>query len=265
MINCLSHIKKMKIQIVSDIHFDTRNPTNSFSKFVSPSGDILCLAGDIGSPILDRKTYTYFLKFCSDNFKYVLLVPGNHEYYGDYKMSDVIKALQNIVGLFSNVILLDNSVFEIEDYVFIGSTLWSYIPPDKEGIVKKKVMSFRVIPEMTIKKSNELFNKNYMFILENIKKYTGKKICVITHHAPVMEGTLEDYYIDSKSQLNCAYANNLNSLVNKCDLWICGHTHRCNTFKVGKCAVILNCYGHEETFEHLFSNRLYYEDGKVFN
>ena len=67
----------VRIQYASDIHLEIR--PSKFRRILTPVGDILILAGDIGHPF--RRTYAQFLDWCSRNFKHVILVPGNHEYY----------------------------------------------------------------------------------------------------------------------------------------------------------------------------------------
>src|SRR6056300_571740 len=71
----------VRIQIASDLHIEYDNdgivdPLN----YITPSADVLVLAGDIGSFYKYEQLHN-FLSRISEYFKYVIYVPGNHEYY----------------------------------------------------------------------------------------------------------------------------------------------------------------------------------------
>jgi hypothetical protein len=59
----------MKVQILSDLHLD--NGTKSFDDVLSPVGDVLCLLGDVGSPM--NSMYSAFIDHCALNFQQVSL------------------------------------------------------------------------------------------------------------------------------------------------------------------------------------------------
>ncbi len=127
----------MKFQIISDIHLEF------ISDFkIEPKCDNLILAGDIGYP--HDIDYKFFINCCSDKFKNVFLILGNHEFYNcDNSKVRTISEIKSIVKSFlpENVYLLDNNiVYLTEDNTvstikpnstsgrfvkIIGSTLWS--------------------------------------------------------------------------------------------------------------------------------------------
>ena len=94
----------MKIQYCSDLHIDYNGikGKNLFRKFVStrPQADILILAGDIAEAI-NEELYSSFINYCCKNFKHVILVSGNHEYYNS-SILDVDKFLKSLELSFSN-------------------------------------------------------------------------------------------------------------------------------------------------------------------
>ena len=90
------------------------------------------MAGDIGSLYRYDQLYNFLSKL-SLKFKYVLYVPGNHEFYtmNDYKplpfriLANRLYQLENSI---SNLYILNKSSVIIENICFIGATLWSKVP-----------------------------------------------------------------------------------------------------------------------------------------
>jgi Icc-related predicted phosphoesterase len=124
----------MKVAITSDIHLEfadwyPSNPENA---------DVLILSGDIlvateleklqqdPQKILDHyrgERFRNFLIACKQNYKHVVYIMGNHEHYhGDFAVSaNVLRKECNDIGIF----FLDTECVKIEDYTFIGGTLWT--------------------------------------------------------------------------------------------------------------------------------------------
>jgi DNA repair exonuclease SbcCD nuclease subunit len=124
----------MKIAVCSDVHLEfgqLQLENDSDAEVLVLSGDI-CTAVDLRhtDSILSsakRDRYFEFFTACSRNFPHVVYILGNHEHYhGDYATSaDVIKnALNTVLGL-DNIHILDKEVWEHNDYVFVGGTLWT--------------------------------------------------------------------------------------------------------------------------------------------
>ena len=132
----------LKIQFMSDLHLE-------FATMPVPEvlGDVLVLAGDIhlGANALP------WIEQCAKEFKDVIYILGNHEYYGQkmwklpnnitaslagYSMDDPkwpdAETLPKPTKLFeplTNVHFLDNECIEIDGVNFIGTTLWSIAAP----------------------------------------------------------------------------------------------------------------------------------------
>ena len=74
----------MKIQYASDIHMEL----SYNSRFINSmpfefTVDVLVFAGDIGYLRDNTLPNMKFLEWASANYREVLLVPGNHEFYGN--------------------------------------------------------------------------------------------------------------------------------------------------------------------------------------
>lgn len=74
----------MKIQYCSDLHMEFRENMR-FMKSLPflPVGDVLVIAGDVGylaDKILPRLN---FWKWAAENYRQVLMIAGNHEFYNN--------------------------------------------------------------------------------------------------------------------------------------------------------------------------------------
>lgn len=220
------------LQIISDLHLEHRSGPVDYLEFLKPSADVLALLGDIGSP--DDPKLVHFLDWCSSHFQHVLYVPGNHEYYsptGD-SHDHIHRKILGICQRFPNIHLLDNKVFEVEDVVFVGSTLWSDIPESKDAFLTNYMNDFRMIfvspnQPMMPHHSRAEFAKNKAFLEQTItmQKGNGKKIVVLTHHAPSFEGTSAPQHAASDSRFAFASKLSCTHALGTIRLWGCGHTH----------------------------------------
>ena len=109
---------------MSDLHLEF--PENSIflkQNEIPVTGEILVLAGDIFYLKDKIAPRAKFWKWASENYRQVLIVPGNHEYYN---YSDVMeRGLQWKWMLRKNVGYYQNQVVSIDDTDFVLSTLWS--------------------------------------------------------------------------------------------------------------------------------------------
>jgi predicted phosphodiesterase len=144
----------MKIAICSDVHLEfgqleLQNTQNA--EVLVLSGDI-CTAVDLrvtDSILSSAKTDRYldFFYACARNFPHVVYIMGNHEHYhGDYATSagylrDTMKQCGN------NIHFLDKEVWELDDHVFIGGTLWTDMNGEDEmtmNHVQRRMNDFQI-------------------------------------------------------------------------------------------------------------------------
>lgn len=121
----------MKIQYMSDLHMEFQENSRYLKNNELPvTGDVLVLAGDIFYLRDKVAPLTKFWKWASENYRQVLIVPGNHAYYN---YSDVMERGQQWRWIFwENVGYYQNQVVRIDDTDFVLSTLWSRISPNDE-------------------------------------------------------------------------------------------------------------------------------------
>lgn len=215
----------LSFQIAFDLHIEYKNDEvpDPFV-YIEPKAEILILAGDIGSFYKFDQLKTFLSLLCQQ-FKTVLYIPGNHEYYtvaGIYpkRMEDLLECFMTLEKEFNNFFILNRTSIQIGDVCIVGCTLWSHcIIPLPKYIVRIKHMDTAVY--------NTLHNQDVLFINKAIAycKQKSLKLLVITHHAPTYDVTSS--FSNKKKSYSSLYASNLNHLLSsdKVHTWVCGHVH----------------------------------------
>lgn len=243
----------MKFQIASDIHLEIleidegfQHTDETFEFIIEPQAPILVLAGDILTP--NTKCMTAFLDWCSRKFEHTLWIMGNHEYY-----TPIVMKMDDIRDIYKskcppNVHILDNETFQVEDTLFIGSTLWSNIPEEDDLEIQHRINDYRNIYNSSGKRISPAetrykFKKNLEFIQTTVNENQDKHIVIITHHCPLNKGTS---YANFEGEVtNSAYATHID-LQNDTPVkyWISGHTHHNYYIKKGNYIALSNQMGY---------------------
>ncbi|RAH48454.1 uncharacterized protein BO95DRAFT_49024 [Aspergillus brunneoviolaceus CBS 621.78] len=133
-------------QILSDLHLELNQQYVSYE--IPACAEHLILAGDIGR-LADYEHYRDFLQRQTDRFKAVLLILGNHEFYGLSIAAGLDKArqLEQEPCLHGRLIVLDRTRYDVPgfDVSVLGCTLWSHVPDGSREIVQAKIRDFRKI------------------------------------------------------------------------------------------------------------------------
>jgi Icc-related predicted phosphoesterase len=234
----------MRLHVLSDLHleFAAFQPSNV-------DADLIVLAGDI-------HTGTNGIKWISKAFPHhpVIYVLGNHEFYGQKipKLTDEIKALAQQ----TDVHVLENDRIEIGDVVFLGATLWSDFRLNGDVVLAELaaltgVTDFRRI---RVTPSYRRFRpadarrfcaQSLAWLDQQTKAAAGKKIVVVTHHAPSPQSIPSTFQRDP---LNPAFASNFEPFITTCGagLWIHGHIHQAADYRVGATRVMANPRGYPQ-------------------
>lgn len=216
----------MKIQYLSDLHFEfPQNRKWLKENPIIPKGEILLVAGDtyhLGNQFTDP----WIFDELSEKFKQVFLIPGNHEYYKGFDVSQSEEQLQ--IDIRPNVKLYHNHSLEYEGIRFIFSTLWSKVEKHA-GVVYKGMYDFRLIKyngqPFSIAHYNNLHNKSMYFLTNALEKNTVEKCVVMTHHLPSNFCNAKEFH---GTPLNEGFCTDLTDWIEKqkIDVWIYGHSHR---------------------------------------
>ena len=248
----------MRIQIISDLHLEkiNNNEINGLD-YINPTGDILILAGDIGS-LYKINQLTFFFNSITSHFKYIIYVPGNNEYYTingipKLKLHELNGILYNLCSKFQNISILNNDSIIINNYLFIGSILFSNID--------YKLPKFFRIYGMDSNLYNRKNENNIKYIKKMINIYETQykqhipKIIpiIITHYPPSKQCYNGNSYYDTM------YYNHLDELFNKNLIWIYGHSDLNMNKYILNTMIISNQRGKETNVNINFS------DDKIIN
>lgn len=212
----------MRFQYISDIHLEKlipKIPINIKSAKHLP----LFLAGDIGH--IKKPNYGEFLNMASNNWKHVFLISGNHEYnkcYDNVDFEEIDYNIQELVNKIGNITYLNRKCVSYDDYLIIGTTLWTHTPSfyyEKMTEKNKK----RILIE------NEKHRLDSKFIYESIKnaEYKNIKIIVMTHHLPSYK-LITPYFLNNTifNQILFRWVSESDHLIQyPIQKWICGHSH----------------------------------------
>ena len=236
----------MKVQVVSDLHLEFDSIEN-ITSLIKPSARVLIIAGDLCSE--GHKQKMDFVKWASKNWEYIIHVPGNHEYYGE-----VFPTKPRLDYLAHNYVVADNTEVYLEDYTFICSTLWSYIPPQYSVKIANWLNDFSYIKTLphgytlTVAEYNNAHDAAKEFIREEVARHQeGDNVVVITHHLPVWDIVSDKWKTD---ELTFGFASNMNydlrDFSGIVKAWIHGHSHNHNETEIENIKLVRNPLGYPD-------------------
>jgi predicted phosphodiesterase len=102
----------MLVQIYSDLHLELHK---SYPKIKSKC-DYLILAGDIGKIDDKNGVYKDFMDYCSKNWKKIVVILGNHEFYDNQRtFYKLLESYKLFFMDYENICLLEKETIKIED------------------------------------------------------------------------------------------------------------------------------------------------------
>lgn len=229
----------MKIQIVSDLHAEFRDPE------VVAVAEVVVAAGDIGAkksalPVIDG--------WLADGAQ-VVMVLGNHEFYG----SDYDATLRHWRGWAAErpgLHLLDRDVVVLDAVRFLGATLWTDFDGGKPMamlIGQQDMTDFRVIryrgrrlrPRDTV----EMHLRDRVWLEKQMAIPHEGPTIVVTHHLPHY-GSVAEQHVGS--ELNPAFVSDLDDVIEagKPRLWVHGHTHTGCDYMAHETRIVCNPLGY---------------------
>lgn len=247
----------MKLRILSDLHIE-------FHPFTIPATDqdqetVLILAGDIGV-IYRRDELLSFLRAAARQFRAVIYVLGNHEFYRGI-WPDAMDSLRSW-ALPDNVHVLERQCVRIDDIIFVGATLWSdFDGGDTQAMLaaERTLNDFHYIridagdeTEPCRLRAQMLladFHQSLAWLDATLSEHysRGERCVLITHHG-ISRASIHATYRDNA--LNGAFVSDCAALVQRTrpELAIHGHVHNSFDYRIGSSAdstrVIVNPRGY---------------------
>lgn len=264
----------MKLYVTSDLHLEfgdlfIKNEDNVDVLILS--GDI-CVAADIGRPDANSimegarsNRIRDFFQRCSFQFPHTIMVMGNHEHYhGDFsKTREKIQNMLNAAAI-HNVYLLDKDTKIIDDYWFIGGTLWTDFNGADDMTMKHAAWgmndyhgvrnsakghaggNWKFLPEDSLRDHYRM--RQYIETVINNRREQGlrdHRVVVVGHHAPSRASTHPRYQHDTI--MNGCYSTPMDQFIldrPEIALWTHGHTHEDFDYMIGSTRVVCNPRGY---------------------
>lgn len=237
----------MRLQLVSDLHLETRKHDVALDAGISPvpGADVLVIAGDIGAGV---QAISYFRDWPVP----VLYVAGNHEYYrGDI---DAITADLRLQASGTAIHFLERDGVVIDGVRFLGTTLWTDYAI--YGVAKRfeamaqaeyelndhKLIRYQTGP-FRARQALDRFNGNVAWLQQHLAVPFDGETVVITHHGPHWNSIHAKYHAE-RSLLSAAFVSDLTSLMGVATLWVHGHVHDSFDYLVNGTRVVTNPRGY---------------------
>ena len=246
----------MRIQYISDLHLEFRENSRFFKELEIPvTGDILVLAGDTMYLRDTIAPLSRFWKWASANYQEVLLIPGNHEYYGNCDVMQ--RGLQWTLMFLDNVGYYQNQVKRFGDTDLVLSTLWSDVGPREAFFVQRGLNDFYQTlydgHRLTVEDYNAMHGYCLEFIKKSVAESTADKVVVVTHHLPTRLVVAQEH---KDSLINSAFSTELGEFIadSRIDAWIYGHSHTNIDTVIGNTKIVSNQLGYTFRNEHLYND-----------
>jgi predicted phosphodiesterase len=238
----------MKLWLLSDLHLDVNRWDPLVLPAPPPEHDAVVIAGDICQGIAEG------LRFVADagvNAKPVLLVAGNHEFYGHDRQVELAAGRAEAAKL-ANVHLLERDSVTIGDVEFLGCTLWTdYLYAGTHEHARamawagQRLNDHRYIANGARRWSPQDCLDEHMasraWLTRRLRQRSRRPKVVVTHHAPSRRSVQPKYKDDL---LTAAFASDLDELVGKAALWVHGHLHAPSDYVLDGCRIVANPRGY---------------------
>lgn len=263
----------MKLALASDVHLefgDINLENTENADILILAGDI-CVAKDCIDPNYMGERNRNFFQRVATQFPKVIYIMGNHEHYdGDFIKSKVI--LQKMFDdlFLSNVFLLEKESITIDNFTFIGGTLWTDMNKkdpltmwnagksmNDYKIVRNSIRGYsgggyvsRLQPEDTLQEHETMLD----YINTTVQDKFDQKFVVVGHHAPSFTSVALGYQNDTL--MNGNFFTDLTEFIMdrpQIKLWIHGHMHNKSDYMIQSTRVVCNprgYWGHESSADH---------------
>jgi predicted phosphodiesterase len=240
----------VRLLVLSDLHVEVA----AFDP-AAFDADLVVLAGDIHNgaegPHWARRAFPAHP---------ILMVPGNHEFY-DGELGRVLDDLREAARV-AQVRLLENDEAVIDGVRFLGCTLWTdfraFEPPGCDprlsaeqamrscgGLIADyfaiRVADGPALRTFTPQDAANLHARSRSWLEDALARPHDGPTAVVTHHLPSWRSVHPAF---AKWVSSAGFVSRLDSLVERADLWIHGHTHTSHRYRIGRASVVCNPRGY---------------------
>ena len=249
-------VQGLRIWTFSDLH--RRAHARPWTPAAIPDADVAVVAGDVGEGLADTIAW---LAAAIRPAMPVVLVPGNHEYYGG--AIDAELAHGRRAAARQGIDLLENDTVTLGGCTFSGCSLWTDYALDglparaaamdaaRMGLMDHRLIAwshqprfrpFRPEEALALHHASRRFLERALLERDPHPRRRGPHV-VVTHHAP-SAGSVAPAYAGHR--LNPAFASDLDALIRagRPDLWVHGHVHTSFDYRLGATRVVCNPHGY---------------------
>lgn len=241
----------MRILALSDLHLDHFPGYTLPSTF--PHHDVAVVAGDVAGPTPAGVRYLSRLPQLAGSA--ILMVAGNHEFYGQEVEASLRQAQEAAAG--TNVTLLDRGVATVGGRTFVGTTLWTdyklFGDVGKAMLIADAQMNDHKMIKVAREGGVHRFtpadaarrHAAERSWLDKALHLAGPGAVVVTHHAP-HHGSVARRYMDDP--LTAAFVNDMSRMLKRRRpaLWLHGHVHDSFDYRVGDTRIVCNPKGYSQ-------------------
>lgn len=234
--------------ILSDLHLELSDwePPAAF-----PRHDIAVFAGDMHRPLRASLEWLASVRDSGPlNGSEIVLVPGNHEFYGAQIEDELGLGADTARGL--GIHLLDRGEAWFGDLRVLGCTLWTdyalYGTPRRSmAAAEGGINDHRAIRNgpraFSAADALERHGRDLAWLSGRLRAPHDGATVVVTHHGPSPRSVHPKYGL---SDLNPAFSSDLDALILETgpDLWVHGHTHASLDYALGRTRVVCNPKGY---------------------
>jgi Icc-related predicted phosphoesterase len=248
----------MRIQLCSDLHlnFELHHRGTVFTP--EPLAPVLVIAGDTWEAGKEFTHQTQWMARIADLFEHVVMVTGNHDYYGVdiNKHDDKLRELAEKMG---NVHFLQNDLVVIDGVKFAGGTLWTDFlrsGPHQYGPMRALEDFSRLADASHILDNGKLIHPRtildkHLETVSFLEKVVDEQTVVVTHHCPSYQ-SCHPRWFSNQPTINHLFYSNLDWLIEQTKplAWLHGHTHDCMDYALGKTRMACNPRGYVNSYSN---------------
>ncbi|TKA22535.1 hypothetical protein B0A50_08076 [Salinomyces thailandicus] len=190
--------------------------------------------------------YRDFLALQCARFEKVLLIAGNHDFYGSSRQEglEAAESLEKDPALNGRLVFMNRARFDVPDseVTVLGCTLQSHIAPH----YTKLTNDFERIKDWRVAHHNEEHQRDVEWLRGSIATVAeqGRQAVIATHYAPAFAKTTHPTN-ENNAVSQCFSSHVLNALESwhgrqQVTHWIFGHTHWNARFRHGRVLVLSN-------------------------
>lgn len=222
---------------ISDLHYDHNQHIMSFLDVpADASSSNLIIAGDLYT----KGRMPDIVTTLSESFKNVIVVAGNHDYYGT-SIDHALVILRKSVDHLKNVVFLEQECAIIDGIKIAGCTLWHRLDPISAIDWRYFMNDSRLIKGPGFKRLHwEDIQQEHIKSLKFIENSNAD--ILVTHHALSNQSVGAQYQGLVTNQFYTTHTPGLLSLFKH---HVHGHMHQCFEYEEEGCFVHCNPYGYD--------------------